>query len=259
MKVQRHRKIQQLLREHGTASVEFLASALGVSDMTVRRDLQQLADEDRVVRTHGGAAPAEQVLFEFPFLRHAEQNREQKRRIAARAATLIENGQSLMLDSGTTTLALARHLSQYKRLTVITTSLPIAAALQVSGGVELILLGGIVRRDAADLEGPLTEANLEAFHADLAFVGADGIGLDGSVYNASLTVGRMLTKMTQRASGVYVVADSSKIGKPALLRFGNVSHWRGLITDAGLPAADRAALEDAGVHVIIADEAEGGR
>jgi DeoR/GlpR family transcriptional regulator of sugar metabolism len=123
--------------------------------------------------------------------------------------------------------------------------------------VQVILLGGIVRRDAPDLEGPLTEANLDAFHADLAFIGADGIGLDGEIYNASLTVGRMLSKMASRAGGVYVVADSSKIGRAALYRFGNMRQWRGLITDAGISAADRAALEKAGVQVIVAGDQEG--
>jgi len=252
MKTGRRRQIQQLLREHGDCSVEFLAAQLQVSDMTVRRDLQQLADEGRVVRTHGGAAPAEQVMFEFQFLRHADQNRKEKRAIGERAAALIESGQSVMLDSGTTTLALARHLVGRTRLTVITTSLPIAATLQRAGGVETILLGGIVRNDTPDLVGPLTEANLDAFHADLAFIGADGMTLDGDVYNGSLTVGRMLAKMAARATSVYVVADSSKIGKPALLRFGNASQWRGLISDAGLSAENRAALENAGVNVIIA-------
>ncbi len=259
-----HRRstIERLLRQHGECSVDFLAGTLGVSDMTVRRDLQRLAEEGRIVRTHGGAAPAEQVLFEFQFLRRSEHNRIQKDRIGKRAAALVEEGQSVLLDSGTTTLALARHLTQRRRQVVITTSLPIAAVLQPAVGVDVILLGGIVRRDAPDLEGPLTEANLEAFHADLAFIGADGVGLDGEVYNLSLTVGRMLSKMAERAGSVYVVADSSKIGRTALCRFGNLRHWCGLITDDGLSDSDRQALEAAGVQVILApmngNQAKGG-
>lgn len=253
MKLLRHRQIQQLLRERGECSVEFLSDALGVSTMTVRRDLQQLTDTGRVLRTHGGAAPVEQVAFDFPFLRDARQNRAQKLAIGARAASLIEDGQSVMLDSGTTTLALASRLVHRKRLVVITTSLPIAATLQRSLGVEVILLGGIVRRDAPDLAGPLTESNLDAFHAELAFVGADGISVDGDCFSGSLTVGRMLSKMASRAASVYVVADSSKIGRTALSRFGNARQFAGLITDTGLADADRARLERAGVHVLLAD------
>lgn len=253
MKTQRHRQIQQLLRERGECSVEFLAATLNVSDMTIRRDLNQMAAEDRAVRTHGGAAPVEQVSFEFAFLREAGQNREQKTLIGRRAAALIEDGQSVMLDSGTTTLALARELVHRRRLVVITTSLPIAATLQRSAGAEVILLGGIVRRDAPDLAGPLTESNLDAFHADLAFVGADAIGLDGELYNGSLTVGQMLGKMSTRAGGVYVIADSSKIGRTALSRFGNARDYQALITDSGISDADRSALEAAGVRVIVAE------
>ncbi|MGN6726293.1 MAG: DeoR/GlpR family DNA-binding transcription regulator [Tepidisphaeraceae bacterium] len=256
MKLRRHRQIQELLRERGECSVEVLAQHLGVSDMTVRRDLQQLATEQRLVRTYGGAAPIEQVSFEFKFLRGMGDSGTQKEAIGQAAAGLIEDGQSVLFDSGTTTLAVARRLIHRKRLVVITTSLPIAATLQRSADLEIILLGGIVRRDAPDLAGPLTEANLEAFHADLAFIGADGVGLDGELFNASLTVGRMLAKMTARAAGVYIVADSSKIGRTALCRFGNLRDCRGLITDSSIAPADRAALEAAGVRVIVAEPSD---
>ena len=136
MQTTRQRQIEELLRERGACSVDFLSSVLGVSDMTVRRDLQRLADVGRVVRTHGGAAPAEQVMFEFQFLRRAQQNERQKEQIAATAARLVQDGTSVLLDSGTTTLALARQIRDRQNLTVITTSLPIAAALQHSGGIE---------------------------------------------------------------------------------------------------------------------------
>jgi DeoR/GlpR family transcriptional regulator of sugar metabolism len=245
--------IESLLREHGECTVEMLSRELNVSDMTIRRDLQRLAEAGRVVRTHGGAAPAEQVLFEFQFLRRARHQGEQKDTIGERAAALVEDGQSVMLDSGTTTLSLARHLINRKRLVVITTSIPIAATLQSATGVETHLLGGIIRRDTPDLSGPLTESNLDAFHADLAFIGADAVGVDGELYNNSMANGRMLAKMASRAGAVYVVADSTKIGRAALSRFGNARQWAGLITDANAAATDVEALRAAGVNVIVAD------
>ena len=254
MKTDRLSTIEQLLRERGECTVESLAIELNVSDMTIRRDLQRLAEAGRVVRTHGGAAPAEQVLFEFQFLRRARHQGEQKDTIGERAAALVEDGQSVMLDSGTTTLSLARHLASRRRLVVITTSIPIAATLQSAIGVETHLLGGIIRRDTPDLSGPLTEANLEAFHADLAFIGADAVGVEGELYNNSMSNGRMLAKMASRAGAVYVVADSSKIGRAALSRFGNAKQWAGLITDAGASPADLESLRSAGVNVVIADE-----
>ena len=254
MKTDRLSTIEQLLRERGECTVESLANELNVSDMTIRRDLQRLAEAGRVVRTHGGASPAEQVLFEFQFLRRARHQGEQKDNIGERAAALVEDGQSVMLDSGTTTLSIARYLTNRKRLVVITTSIPIAATLQASVGVETHLLGGIIRRDTPDLSGPLTEANLEAFHADLAFIGADAVGLDGELYNNSMANGRMLAKMATRAGAVYVVADSSKIGRAALSRFGNAKQAAGLITDSGANAADVESLRNAGVNVIVTEE-----
>lgn len=254
MRTHRLTQIEQLLRDHGECSVEFLSGELAVSDMTIRRDLQRLAQRGRIVRNHGGATATEEVLFEFQFLNRFQHHREQKDRIGELAASLIEDGQSVMLDSGTTTLSLARHLLKRWGLAVITTSLPIAAALQQAAGVETILLGGMVRRDAPDLGGPLTESNLESLRADLAFVGADGIGTDGELYNSSMSVGRMLGKMVSRANAVYVVADSSKIGRTALSRFGNARDFQGLITDSAIAPADLTALRQAGVRILLADK-----
>jgi DeoR/GlpR family transcriptional regulator of sugar metabolism len=249
----RHARIAELLAERNECSVGFLARRLGVSGMTVRRDLAAMASAGRVIRTHGGAAPSDRITFDFQFLGRARENRAAKEAIAARAAKLINDGESVMLDSGTTTLALARRLKARKGLTVITTSLPIASELQFADGVQVLLLGGQVQRGAPDLAGALTESNLEGLHADVAFIGADGIDAGGSVYNDSLAVGRMLGKMAESATRVFVVADSSKIGRTALLRFGNIRKWNGLITDTGLSGTLTLALKRAGVRVISAE------
>jgi DeoR/GlpR family transcriptional regulator of sugar metabolism len=231
-----------------------LSRACEVSDMTIRRDLQKLADEGRVVRTHGGAARAEQVMFEFQFLQRAKTQQEEKNQIGLAAARLVKDGQSILLDSGTTTLALARHLRKHNRVTVITTSLPIAASLQQAPGVETLLLGGYVRHDSPDLVGALTEANLETLRADIAFVGADGIDLAGNVYNNSLNVARMLAKMSASAREVYVLADHTKLDRTALKQFGNVSEWTGLITDDRADTKHLDSLRAAGVNVTRYEE-----
>jgi DeoR/GlpR family transcriptional regulator of sugar metabolism len=246
----RQTRIAELLAARGECSVEFLAARLGVSGMTVRRDLQAMADAGKVIRTHGGATLGERVTFEFQFLARTRENRAAKEAIAAAAAALVKDGQSVMLDSGTTTLALAHRLTGRKGLTVITTSLPIASKLQFCEQVQVLLLGGLVQRGAPDLAGALTESNLESLHADIAFIGADGIDAKGNVYNNSLAVGRMLGKMAASADRVYAVADSSKIGRTALRRFGNVAEWNGLITDSGLSKTLSAALKRTGVRII---------
>ncbi len=248
--VERQARIAEVLRSRGACSVEDLARHLGVSGMTVRRDLQTMAEARKVIRTHGGAAPAERVSFEFEFLNRVREHQAAKEAIAAAAADLVSDGQSVMLDSGTTTLALARRLKERQKLTVITTSLPIASELQFCDNIQVLLLGGLLRHDAPDLTGPLTEANLESLRADVAFIGGDAIDLEGNIYNNAPAVGRMLTKMAGSAQRVYVVADSSKIGRTALMRFGRIGSWDGLITDRELKPTMARALRRARVHLI---------
>jgi DeoR family transcriptional regulator of aga operon len=255
MRNARHREIESLLRERGECSVEEFARRAAVSTMTIRRDLDVLARAGKVIRTHGGATLGEKVLFEFNFLQRAGVNESAKQQIAETASALVQDGQSVIMDSGTTTLALARQLRGHRSLTVITSSLPIAATLQHTPGVKVLLLGGFMRQDAPDLVGALTEANLESLRADLAFVGADGIDLAGRVYNASVEVGRMLAKMAAAATATYVVADSSKIGRTALVRFGQLARWRGLVTNQGLSKSHAAALRKAGVKLILGNSA----
>ncbi len=249
----RREAILGLLNRLGSCSVETLASQFGVSGMTIRRDLQVLAEAGRVIRTHGGAALGDRVTFEFRFLERMQTAAAAKEAIAHAAAKHVEGARSILLDSGTTTVALAKVLRERRDLTIITTSLPIASVLQHCEAISVLLLGGVLRRDAPDLCGELTEANLEDLRADVAFIGADGVDAKGNVYNASLTVGRMLRGMAASASRVFVVADSTKIGRTALMRFGNVADWDGLITDRGLSRSQAGALRRAKVHVILAD------
>lgn len=246
----RHSRIMELLTSQGEAQVAELASSLAVSDMTIRRDLDALALAGKVIRTHGGAALNGRVVFDFQFMQRTQEHEEAKRQIAETAAGLVQDGQSVLLDSGTTTLAVAHALKTKKRLTVITTSLPIASELQSCEQIDLILLGGALRREAPDLIGPITENNLEQLKADVAFIGADAVDSHGQAYNQSMAVARMLTRMATSARQVYVVADSTKVGQTALARYGNLKNWNGLITDCALATTQLTSLKRAGCHVI---------
>lgn len=256
MQNNRRRKILEVLHSEGECTVDRLADSLQVSDMTIRRDLQALADEGLLLRTHGGASPIENVRFEFQFLKRAQQRRTQKEAIGTVAATLVKEGSSVLLDSGTTTLAVARQLRKLQHFTVITTSLPIASVMQRAGNADILLLGGFLRRESPDLEGPLTESNLDTLQTDLAILGADGIDAAGNVYSASLTTARLLTIAVKAAAKVYVVVDSSKIGRSALTRYGNARDWGGLITDSDLDPALAEQLKMSGVNVIVAPREE---
>lgn len=227
-----------------------LAEEFGVSGMTVRRDLQELAREGKVTRTHGGAAPSSQVSFQFGFLQRMSELQPQKQAIADLAAGLVTDGQSILLDSGTTTLALARQLKARRGITVITTSLPIAAELFACEGVDILLLGGLLRHDAPDLTGAVTEANLETLHADIAFLGADAVDEEGNVYNASPQLARMLGKMASASGRTCIVADRTKLGRRALVRYATAGDYDTLITDDGADPGVIVTLQNHGIHIL---------
>jgi DeoR/GlpR family transcriptional regulator of sugar metabolism len=246
----RRQQILEGLERSGELSVEALAERFSVSGMTIRRDLQELADEGRVIRTRGGAAAAGRVSFEFGFLERAQRQSAEKDQIARRATSLVQPGQSVLLDSSTTTLAIARRLVMIPGLTVITTSLPVASELFGREGIDVIILGGQLRDSSPDLTGALTDQNLELIRADIAFIGADAIDDAGYIYNSSSEIGRMLKAMARAAGRVYAVADHTKLGRHELMRFAHVADWQGLITDDRADSSRLARLASAGVALL---------
>jgi DeoR/GlpR family transcriptional regulator of sugar metabolism len=133
--------------------------------------------------------------------------------------------------------------------------LAVASELQFSRSVQTVLLGGLIRRGSPDLTGSVTEGVLDMFAADIAFQGADGIGLDGSLYNADMGLARVDRKMRQQAERMYILADSSKIGKTALVRQSFLQDVDGLITDSGIAPGHRKAFKQLGVNVIVVSTA----
>lgn len=246
----RRGRLLDLLEREGEQSVERLARLFAVSGMTIRRDLQDLAAEAKIIRTHGGAAPAARVSFEFRFLERAQRQAPEKEAIATVAVGLVTPGQAVLLDSGTTTLAIARRLKEIEGITVVTTSLPIASELFGAPGVSTILLGGQLRHASPDLYGAITDHCLDVLRADVAFLGADAIDHEGNLYNGSAEIGRLIGRMAAAATDVYAVADHTKVGGHELMRFARLQQWRGLITDARLDKRQKRALERAGVNVL---------
>ena len=250
---QRQAKILGLFRDVQEVSIPNLSERFGVSEMTIRRDLDKLQRSGAVRRTHGGAIPAERMVFEFDFVARRQANRRAKRAIARRALELIEPPQRLILDTGTTTLELAHLLKDMRDLTVITPSLAVASELQFSEGVHTVLLGGTVRRGSPDLTGVVTETVLDMFAADIAFQGADGIGPDGALYNTDMRISRVDRKIREQAQRTYILTDNSKIGRTALVRHGYVNEVAALITDNRIDRRVLRALKETGANVIVVD------
>jgi len=248
---ERTARICRMLRDRQSVVIGELAEQFGVSEMTVRRDLDKLERSGAVRRVHGGAMVAERMIFEFDFAARRNANRRAKEAVAREAFKLIQPGWRIILDTGTTTLELACLLAGLKDLTVITPSLAVASQLQFSEGIQTILLGGVIRRGSPDLTGTVTETVLEMFAADVAFQGADGIGLDGALYNADMRISRVDRKIRERAARTYVLADSTKVGRTALVRHSFLQQVDALITDDGIDPEHKRQLEQLGAKIIV--------
>ena len=248
---QRLKEIGDILQAGEEVTIPEMAVRFAVSEMTIRRDLDKLAESGMVRRTHGGAVSTEKMAFEFDFATRRQSHHAAKIAIASKAAELVQNGQRIILDTGTSTLELAHILKDRTDLTIITPSLAVASELQFSDGIQAILLGGAVRKGRPDLTGLVAEATLDMFSADIAFQGADGIGDDGALYTADMQVAAVDKKIRSRAMKTYVLADSSKIRETALIRHGFLHEVAGLITDSGISKKDRKSFEKLGVKVIV--------
>jgi DeoR/GlpR family transcriptional regulator of sugar metabolism len=240
------------LRENGHASVELLARDLGVTPSTIRRDLVLLARDGALVRTYGGAAAAPASTGR----RSAQDPRlAAKRAIAAAAADLIVDGQTIAISSGTTTLELAWRLVD-RRLTVITNALDIAAALLDRPGIELVVLGGVVRPGMHSTLGHLAELALRELRADALYMGIGAVGAEHGLMNDSIP--EILTDRALRhaARACVVLADATKLGTVAPAFVFGLDQVDTLVTDSDADQAEVTALQAHGVRVIVAPNPE---
>ena len=249
----RQAKIRERFATQPSVSVAELAREFDVSEMTIRRDLNALETAAQIQRTHGGAIVTERMVLEFDYRDRRARNQEQKQAIAREARKLVKPGQRLILDNGTTTLELAGLLKDCEELTVITPSLAVASELQHAPGVEVILLGGVLRQGSPDLTGPVTEHCLQLFSVDFAFQGADGIGADGAIYTSDLQMAKVDMLMRSIARQSCLLADSSKIGLTALARCGTMSDVQYFITDHNASATVLRRFEKLGPTIIRAN------
>jgi len=244
---QRRQAILRAVRS-GTAHVTALAETFGVSEMTVRRDLHALARDGKLERVRGGAVNVES---ERPFSEIVVERLEAKDRIGRAAAALVEDGQTAMIDIGTTTLQAARHL-RGRSLTVITTNLAAYEELLPEPGIELVLPGGVVRRNYRSLVGMLAEDTLRRLRADIAFIGTSGIDADLAVWDTTMVEVPIKRAMIAASQRTVLLADAAKFDMDAMVRVCEASELDAIVTDERLPAKRRKALERAGVEVIVA-------
>jgi DeoR family transcriptional regulator, aga operon transcriptional repressor len=246
---ERRRAILAALRIDGRVLVAELAKRFRASQVTIRKDLEILHSTGKIHRTHGGALPAHEGALEDPTLREKEKlHRKQKIQIAAAAARMVEEGQVVILDSGTTTTAIARALRLHQNLTVITNAVNIAAELAGSS-FEVILTGGTLRKNSFSLVGPIAEETLRRLNADILFLGVDGFDVHSGLSTPNLLESKVNRAMMDVARTVVVVCDSSKFGRRSLSLIAPPSAIHRVITDTLAPKRDIAQLRKDGIEV----------
>jgi len=211
----REQQIVNHLRSFGRLSVGRLAELARCSQPTIRRSLQALESRNLVVRTPGGAMPVDQITMEVAFPERLTINAERKRRIAAAAATHVQDGQVLVLDNGSSVYLLAEHLNGKRNLTIITYFLPLVNKLSQHSDWKIILTGGQLRNGRGDLIGPLAEEFLSRIYADVAFFGADGLDLETGVSSVDPESAALTQTMCKSAARKVLLADSTKLSRRA--------------------------------------------
>ncbi len=248
---ERRQHILSIALSEGRVRVRDLSKALGISQITIRKDLDHLQAKGLLQRSHGGALPAQPGALFDPSLQEKEKSHHsEKERIGAAAAEIVTEGQCVMLDSGTTTTAVARALKRFSHLTVITNAVNIAAELTATN-FEVILTGGILRKNSFSLVGPLAEDMLGEMHADILFLGVDGFDLEIGLTTPNLLESRVNRAMVNGATKVVAVCDSTKFDRRSLSRIVPASAIHHVITDVSLPKSVHEALQNLNIEVTL--------
>lgn len=248
---ERRQYILSLLQQHGRVLVDELSDQLNLSKITIRKDLDYLHSKELLVRTHGGALLGNAgTLSDPPIEKKAELHHEDKLRVAKAAAAMVSEGQCVILDSGTTTTAVARELRGLRRLTVITNALNIAADLAHTD-FEVILVGGTLRKNSMSLVGPLAEDLLKELHADILFIGVDGFDFRLGLTTPNVLEARVNRAMVNAAERVVAVCDSGKFNRRSLSLIVPVSAIHHVITDSNLSDETAQAVKDAGIGLTL--------
>jgi DeoR family transcriptional regulator of aga operon len=248
-RAERLNAILERVSDRRSVDASDLATSLGVSGATIRRDLQKLSQGGLLVRTHGGAM-ANDLGAELPTQVKAAIRQEEKRRIGQVAASLVPDDTVVGMTGGTTTLELARCLADRPRVTVVTNAINIAAELVGRRGL-LVVVGGVVRQ-SAELVGPAAEAMLANYHFDASFIGVDGLTADEGCTTYDEMEAQTDLAFLQRANRRIVVADRSKIGQVRFARITAASGITDVVTDTGADPSQLEAFRRAGVNVVIA-------
>lgn len=251
LKEKRLLQIFDMLCQNGEVEISPLSRLFDVTEMTIRRDLEQLVHAGKAVRTHGGAMLAASPI-QAAAAAQAVSYKDSKLAIARKALSYVKDGTTVFFDSGTTGHILAQCVPASAHLTALSNSVAIVTELVSRTFISVIMIGGELKGDTLSCRGPAAEDALSRFRVDLAFLGVSAVGKNGELFTGSMAEAGFKRKILAVAQQCVVIADSSKIGRQSLCRFADARETAGIITDSGLNAQTLALLEQSGTHVIAA-------
>lgn len=250
--VSRRKKILEQVKETGEVLVADLSRQFEVSEVTIRNDLEYLERKNLLIRARGGAIHTDnQVGIDQKITDKNKIHMVEKTAIGKKAASLIGDHETIIIDSGTTTAEIARHLGEDRHLNVITNALNIANLLVGYSNINVIVPGGYLRQNSMSLVGPLAEKNLRNFFVDKAFLSTDGFDTKQGIYTPNIDEAYLNGIMIEISKEVILVTDSSKFKRKSLAFICGLDKLKTVVTDDGIPEEDRKRLEDAGIEVLI--------
>ena len=248
--LKRRTSILESLNKEGKLSVSELSLLHNVSDVSIRNDLTHLEKKGLLIRTRGGAIKNQPINIDPNLNQRLKSNLKEKKKIGERAAKFVKEGDTIVMDSGSTTIEIAKHLTKLKNLKVVTNSLPIADILAENKNIKVILPGGVLRGEMKSLTGSLTEKIIQTFNCDIAFIGADSIISEKGIFTPSISEAALSNYMIQISNQTIVVADSSKLSRKSFVKITDFKNIHVLVTDQKILKEDLKIIESQKVQVI---------
>ena len=253
LKEERQQLILETVQDNRQVTVSELSDRFGISEVTIRRDLRELAARGKVRRAHGGAVIANPAPPEPPVVQRMAQVQGSKEQIGRAAAALVADGESVFIGSGSTTAYVARHLVDRQDLTVVTNALTIATELASAEGVTVVVMGGMMRASELSLVGHITEQSLREVRVDKVIIGIPAVSLEAGLTNDYLPEVMTDRTIIEMGRELIVVADHTKFGKVASAYVAPIERITTLVTDSGTDPETLAHLTEMGIRIIVAD------
>lgn len=251
--IERYETIIQLVNERGSVRVAELSQICGVTEETIRRDLDRLERQGRLRRSHGGAVSLKEEQPEIPYFEREVTNVEQKKKIAAEAVAYVNEGDSIILDASSTAWYMASMIPNIN-LTVLTNSIKVALELSGKDKVEVLSTGGALTSRSLSYTGPLAERSLELYHVSKAFISCKGVNAEKGLSESNELQARLKQKMISLADQVFLLADYSKFGQQSFAWVASLTEMDRIITDSSAPKEELDKIGKLNVPVVQVHE-----